>query len=85
MHPEARLHALARQADAGQAPATQESEKIISVLDPDARGFCSLRSGTVMGIRMRIRVQIQKQGSLPKLTNKPDFQPSKKGFDIVPK
>ncbi len=28
MHPEARLHALARQADAGQAPAQQESEKI---------------------------------------------------------
>ncbi len=26
MHPEARLHALARQADAGQAPKTQELE-----------------------------------------------------------
>ncbi len=32
MHPEARLHALARQTDAGQAPATQESELTITEL-----------------------------------------------------
>jgi hypothetical protein len=69
MHPEARLHALARQADAGQAPAPQEKEKIIIVLDLDLHGFCSPRSGSGSGLGIRI----QEQGNLHKLTNKPNL------------
>ncbi len=46
---------------------------LIRILDLDPHWFCypGSRSGSVS--RMRIWIQIQEQGNLPKLTNKPDF------------